>query len=1179
MTFWARAALLTWLAALCLTGPARGEPVPVHVDTSLGFARLVFELESPPPAPATIEYGVLILPFAAPVEIDVAALRAALANYATIVRQDANRKALRIALRGPVRLRETTIGPQHAVDILPPRFQGEPPPFNGLVTQAKGTRAGGSAAGYPTEARDRKAIARFERPKPLALVPVHVGATPTYTRIVFDWPEPVGFAVDRVAEHVVVRFAKLARLDLSELRVDPPRFVRSARAETGDGGLSVVIDTDPGLHVRDFRDGNRVAIDLALKPPEDGMGTEETATEETSDGQGMKPTRAAELTAAAPRQGSDAAAFLSAEAPPPESNPSEASPAAKAEATAASGATDEKVAASEAPPAANAPLPEQSVQASASSAPEEAGLRFIATQDGADIVSPWDSAVPASIFRRGDRLWLVFATDAALAASAPGPELAYLFGAVEQESKAGLQIVRLEVKSQPLISARLDGARWVVHVGETALTAPQAIEAVRESAVAGGTRLRFPLGSKGLFWLKDPQAGDYLVVATADGPVRAFGRNQKLVEAETLESAHGLAFVPFSDELKVTEEEGTIFVSAAEGLAVTAGALADRSSAHSPLERVGRPGFIDFVGWRGGGLAKFSAERARLEAVIAQAGDAERDLRRLDLARYYLANGLAEEALGLLTHMAQGDPRITKAPAYHALRGVALYLMRRYAEAERALDDASLARDSDIWIWRGAVAAAQGKWARAARAFDASRGEARRYPAPIAARLIFAETETALARSDLAAAEAALAVLPAEGLGRLDHAWAAYLKGRIFEAQGHRELAVEQYHLAAQAPKSEVAARARLAEVTLLTALGKLARKEAIEALESLRFAWRGDAVEFATLARLGTLYVDERQYGEGLGILRAASSYFPALDGGSQVSARMAAVFRTLFLDGAADGLSPVEALGLYYDFRELTPVGSDGDEMIRKLAERLVAVDLLPQAAELLQHQVDNRLQGAARSQVATRLAMIYLMDHKPEPALKAIRATRQAQLPPWLNAQRRLLEARALAELRQFDFALEVLVSDDSLEAERIRADVYWGAENWPAAAEHIEAVLGARWNDPRPLNADERLQVMRAAIAYLFAKDAYGLERLRVRYGKAMAASDDKAAFELVTQQPDAAEKDLGALAKKLAAVDTLDAFMAAFRARYDTRTPPVDPAGPAAASEGATTAPAATAPAG
>ena len=66
---------------------------------------------------------------------------------------------------------------------------------------------------------------------------------------------------------------------------------------------------------------------------------------------------------------------------------------------------------------------------------------------------------------------------------------------------------------------------------------------------------------------------------------------------------------------------------------------------------------------------------------------------------------------------------------------------------------------------------------------------------------------------------------------------------------------------------------------------------------------------------------------------------------------------------------MPPIDALSLFYDFRDLTPVGRRGDEMIRKLADRLVSVDLLDQAAEVLQHQVDNRLQGAARAQVAVQ------------------------------------------------------------------------------------------------------------------------------------------------------------------------------------------------------------------
>jgi hypothetical protein len=43
------------------------------------------------------------------------------------------------------------------------------------------------------------------------------------------------------------------------------------------------------------------------------------------------------------------------------------------------------------------------------------------------------------------------------------------------------------------------------------------------------------------------------------------------------------------------------------------------------------------------------------------------------------------------------------------------------------------------------------------------------------------------------------------------------------------------------------------------------------------------------------------------------------------------AVTFDSLFLGGKGEALPPVEALGLFYDFRELTPMGRRGDEMIR--------------------------------------------------------------------------------------------------------------------------------------------------------------------------------------------------------------------------------------------------------
>jgi hypothetical protein len=174
---------------------------------------------------------------------------------------------------------------------------------------------------------------------------------------------------------------------------------------------------------------------------------------------------------------------------------------------------------------------------------------------------------------------------------------------------------------------------------------------------------------------------------------------------------------------------------------------------------------------------------------------------------------------------------------------------------------------------------------------------------------------------------------------------------------------------------------------------------------------------------------------------MRQSVKYFKPSDRTRAVAERMDAVFRNLFLDGGADTLPPVQALGLYYDFRDLTPMGADGDAMIRKLVERLVSVDLLDRAASLLEHQVKYRLEGIPQAAVAARLAMIHLMNAAPDKAIGVLRATRQQTLPDDIRRERNQVEARALLDLGQADEAEVVLEGDRSPAAQMLRADVYW------------------------------------------------------------------------------------------------------------------------------------------
>jgi hypothetical protein len=169
-----------------------------------------------------------------------------------------------------------------------------------------------------------------------------------------------------------------------------------------------------------------------------------------------------------------------------------------------------------------------------------------------------------------------------------------------------------------------------------------------------------------------------------------------------------------------------------------------------------------------------------------------------------------------------------------------------------------------------------------------------------------------------------------------------------------------------------------------------------------------------------------------------------------------------------------------------------------VRKLVRRLVDVDLLDQAADLLKYQANNRLDGVPRAQVATDLAVIYLMDRQPEQALEAINGSRTTILPTALNVERRLVEARALMNLGRLDSALELIERDTSPEGVDLRTEVVWKQKNWPMAGMLFEKSLGDRWKRPGPLSTEEEGKLLRAGVAYSLAGDDGALARVRGRY---------------------------------------------------------------------------------
>jgi hypothetical protein len=345
------------------------------------------------------------------------------------------------------------------------------------------------------------------------------------------------------------------------------------------------------------------------------------------------------------------------------------------------------------------------------------------------------------------------------------------------------------------------------------------------------------------------------------------------------------------------------------------------------------------------------------------------------------------------------------------------------------------------------------------------------------------------------------------------------------------------------------AAEGKAFEIALRQKHDEISPADALRELETLSVMWRGDGIEVRALVMMARLYADAGRFGEALAADRTATRLQPNSEISRQGQDESAALFAQLFLGSKGDDLPPVDALGLFYEYRELTPIGRRGDEMIRRLADRLVAVDLLDQASELLQYQVDHRLEGAARAQVAARLAMVYLTNRKPDRAIAALRTTRIADLAGEVRQQRLLLEARAQSDIGRHDLALDIISNIGGREAIRLRSDIYWASRRWREASEQIELYYADRWRNFKPLNPVEKGDVIRALVGYALAQDAIGLTRFREKYAPLMSGDEDRAAFETASQPADADTAEFAPIAKMAASVDTLDGFLREMRTRF------------------------------
>ncbi len=1135
--------------ALLSTVPARADSVTAAPED--GFVRLDFTFTTPTQLKAAADNGVLTLSFDRKVTLDPQTIMGLSNGAIASGHADASGKVLRFALNQPIRMHQSQLDAHAVVDLAPQDFKGAMPD---LVAPPK------------------------PKPKPIDVaalpeIKLRAGSYANFTRLVFDWSHDVTYQVFPGAGKMTVRFETPVRLDVSAIARFSPPWVKNAAWHI-DGSATVAefeTDTDSGYH--DFKDGTHVVLDV-LSPKTDTTAYAPPGTEKP------QATAIKAITNAQAQAIINTANQLNGKttpAPPPATAPADskaakaAPDAAKTDAAAKSAEPkkpDTKETAKTSRGQTSQPMPSQQMEnrppptggkpADAAAAPATAPgdvpedvqvTDSHLTPHGAMVVFKGAGAKPNAVFIRGMTAWVVLENAPGFNADQLTKQLGPFAAGLEASSGNGMSILRVTLKLPAKIIAQSNGPDLKVTISADANASPITISFARNQDDPKRASLTTLVpGADEVLALTDPITGDVLTVIPGNSG-RAVPAERDYAEFAALPTASGVVLTSYVDDLSVKVANARLSITRPGGLSLTPPSMPSAETPAALASIDASPDFLDFAAWGPLTGGSFLATERRLIQSAARLEPAKATRARLTLARFYLANHFAAEAMGWINLIQASDPGLRGDAQLTTMRAAADYMMGRYRDAHNDLAGASFDSDRHAALWRGLTEAGLENWKTAHTYLEEAGPILKKYQPEWQARAHLADAQAALGMGRLELADAALTRLPTT-LTQDQSLEAELDRGRILATESRYRAAARQFAEVENGGNEKLTAAAIFYQTSAALNAGAVTPKEGIEILERLRFRWRGDQTEMQTVRKLASLYFEQKKWESGLKTLRVATENFSG-DDARVAQDDMRAAFANLYLKGGADKLPPVESLAMFYDNIDLTPVGADGDEMIRRMVDRLVAVDLLGPAANLLAYQVDKRLDGVAKAEVSTKLAAIYLMDHKPQAAVDTLHNSQIAGLPDADNHARMILEARAFAGLKQWDNALDLIAVDDQPDTRRLRADIYWESGNWEVAGQKAEELLGTTWSDPAPLPDNDRVLVLRMAVAYSLASDGDSLDRLRQHFAPKMQNTSDAKAFGVLSQQIDMHGVAFRDAAARIASVDTLQAFMKDFGKKHSS----------------------------
>ncbi len=1013
-------------------------------------------------------------------------------------------------------------------------------------------------------------------------IAVRIGSHAGYDRAVVDWSGNVDYDVQSDGRSVRVLFARPAEIDVAQMVRKFGEVASDIKASATAAETNLSFTLSPRVQLRHFRNEKSIVLDFvrtvsSTAPSVDPVSARQLAQEKQARPSG---TQAAAL-GASPPPPHVAAGRAASEPPPPEvamapappaaltpptppatgsRAPSAAAPAvvAPTKSPPAAAATTTQPPAAAAPPPAAAPSPPPAVAAVAppmltisSLPPRQIGMDTLMVEVQPSSVGHrlrfgLKEATPLAVFARGPVVWVVLERRVALdlrQVLANSRDLGPADTMIV-ESPVAATILRFAPSVRGNVGVNRDGDAWVVEIGPRAAPPLRPVEPViRGNADGSSGRLVIDMpGLRNTLRLRDPENNDLLVVGATTRHGAAIAALRNYPDFRLLATAQGFAVHAMVDRVQARIVGDGVDINGEQALMVPESQVATPATIATKRQKL-----LDLDAWKQS-KGSFDDQKQALHRAVAIA-DAKRRAEgheRLALAQFMLASGFAHDALGQLRTLESEAPKVAGTPAVRLLRGAAAILADDLEDAERQLAEPVLVASNEAGLWRGILRLRQGDAAAASELALRGIEFAEKYPPPLGPRVLVAVVEAHVEAGQIDEAERVMELALRQSLQPAELRQIVLIRGQILAKKGDPAGALKAWKPLEDGGPSPTRAEAILARVQLMTAAKQLDRGQAIDTLDRLRYAWRGDRVELRTLLALAKLHADNANFRASLLTLREAATLFPNAREAREIAIEMDLAFAKLFLDGEADKLSPVQGIALFEEFRDLMPTGSRGDAIARRLVERLVKVDLLGRAGQVLEHQARHRTTGAERGEVGARLALVRLLDGKPELAVSAIAETDDPAIPAAGQMERRRIEARALTELGRTVDALARLEGDATPDAHTLRTEILRQAGDWSGLSKVLDRSLGEPPPGDSPLADAKAVEVLHLATALVLAGDEAATSRLRGRFAGAMEKSPYRDLFKVLAAEPGERAAEVDTVVQRVSAAAPYQSFLQIYR---------------------------------